>query len=320
MDLTVLSFGGGQDSTYILYKIIRDPEYRRKVVKGRLLVVMCDTGSEHDYTYEHVIFIKQLCIEHGIEFYFLTPDMGYHPNTWPTLEYQMAKNNSIMSMMFPRSCTDNLKIKPFYNFLNVWIARNIYDQTVDQAPAKTRNKKWIYKFHADYGKINVIIGIAAGEEKRIKKSKKEKLKTQLNFFKKPQKQKSDGGKWMRVCINKYYPMVEEGTDREGAQNYILVTPWPLPFPSNCIICPYLSKQEILWLWRFHPDKFEKWVVYEYNKTMRHPPPKKGPNLGVKGEKLLREILAEAVAEFGHWTDEQLNEYKMSHGHCVKSVY
>lgn len=319
--LTILSFGGGQDGTYMLYKLIRDPQYREIYFPGRLIVAMCDTGSEHKFTYEHVIFIKQLCLDYNIEFYFITSDQGYHPNTWHSLESQMQKNSSIMSMMFPRSCTDNLKIKPFYNYLNVWIARNIYGQSKSQVPSSTRNKKWIYKYHADYGKINVVIGIAAGEEKRITKSKNEKLKTQLNFFEKPKKSKNDGGKWMQICINKSYPMVHEGIDRQRAQDYILATPWPLPYPSNCIICPFLSKQEILWLYRFEPDVFERWVVYEYNKTLRHPPPKPGKaNLGVKGEKMLREILAEAIAEFGHWTDEQLTDYKMSHGHCVKSKY
>lgn len=44
------------------------------------------------------------------------------------------------------------------------------------------------------------------------------------------------------------------------------------------------------------------------------------NLGVFGKKLLPEILQETIAEFGHWSDEQLKEYKMSHGHCVKSKY
>jgi hypothetical protein len=262
-----------------------------------------------------------LCVENSIEFYFLTADQGYHPNTWPTLEYQMEKNSSIMSMMFPRSCTDNLKIKPFYNFLNIWIARNIFGQSEKEVPASTRNKKWIYKYYQQHGKINVLIGIASGEEKRIKKSKKENLKLQLDFFRKPKRLKNDAGKWMQICINKCYPMVNERVDREAAQRYILATPWPLPFPSNCLICPYLSKPEILWLYRFHKDVFERWVVYEYKKTIRHPPPKPGkPNLGVKGEKMLTEILKEAIAEFGHWSDEQLNEYKMSHGHCVTSKY
>jgi len=310
--LTVLSFGGGQDSTYILYKIVRDFEYRAEFVIGRLLVLMSDTGNEHHYTYEHVEFIRQLCLDNDIEFYFITPDMGFHPRTWPTLEHQMIKNNSIMSMMMPRSCTDNLKIKPFYNFLNVWIATAIYGQDI---PNSTRNRNWIGKFFQDYGKINVILGIAAGEEGRVKISKKKKKAAQIDMFIKP---KNTEIVWMNKCINRFYPMIIEGIDRQMAQNYINVTPWPLPPPSNCIYCPFASKQEILWMYRFTPQNYHQFVIYEINKLNRNPGVPR--NLGVKGMKYLPEVLAEAIEEYGHWTNEQLQDYKMSHGHCVLSQF
>lgn len=38
-ELTVLSYGGGQDSTAILYKIIHDPAFKSHYVPGKLLVV-----------------------------------------------------------------------------------------------------------------------------------------------------------------------------------------------------------------------------------------------------------------------------------------
>lgn len=306
--LTVLSFGAGQDSTYILYKIIRDPAYRYKFIRGRLIVIVCDTGDEHAYTYKHIKFIEGLCKEHQIEFYFITSDMGYHPKTWPGLICQMKRNNTLMSMMFPRSCTDNLKIKPFYNFLNVYIARKYYGQNL---PSSTRNKDWINRFAEEHGKINVILGIAADEEHRIKEDKAQ----QLNLF---DKAKRTQPVWMAKSILKSYPMIIEGIDRQKAQIYILATPWPLPMPSNCKRCPFLSKQEILWLYRFHPSDFYEWVELEKAKINKCSHLER--NLGVKGEKMLTEILEEAITEFGHWTDEQLHEYKMSHGHCVKSKY
>lgn len=310
--LTVLSFGGGQDSTYILYRIIRDPEYRAQFVKGHLLVVMTDTGNEHDYTYQHVGFIRNLCKDHGIEFYFLTSDQGFHPNTWPDLVSQLVRNSTIMSMMFPRSCTDNLKIKPFYNFLNVWIGNTIYGQNV---PNSTRNKKWIKRFTAEAGKINILLGIASGEEGRVKISKRELKESQLDMF---IKLKRTSPVWMTKCLAKSYPMIEEGIDRRMAQNYILSTPWPLPPPSNCKLCPFLTKQEILWMYRFIPDDFYQWVGIEAAKISKCKD--RDVNLGVKGEKFLPQILKEAIEEFGHWTDAQLQEYKMSHGHCVLSKY
>lgn len=310
--LTVLSFGAGQDSTYLLYRIILDEDFRRRFVKGHFIVVMSDTGDEHVHTYQHVNYIRNLCARKGIEFYFITSDQGYHPKTWPDLISQLKKNRSIMSIMLPRSCTDNIKIKPFYNFLNVYIARQFYGINL---PNHTRNKTWIKQFGEDFGKVRVILGIAAGEEKRIKKSKKELKNLQLDLFR---KRKIKRILWMEKAIEKMFPMIPEGIDRAKAQAYINNTPWNLPAPSNCKRCPFLSKQEILWLYRFYPQDWFEWVDIERAKINKCAD--KVRNLGVKGEKLLPEILKEAIEEFGHWTDEQLQDYKMSHGHCVKSAY
>ncbi|RZK42667.1 MAG: hypothetical protein EOO90_06410 [Pedobacter sp.] len=310
--LTVLSFGAGQDSTYILYRIIRDAEYRAKLIHRDFIVVMSDTGDEHDYTYDHIEFIRGLCKAHAIPFYLITAELGYHPNTWPTLTAQFRRNSSIMSMMFPRSCTDNVKIRPFYNFLNVYIARNYYAQDL---PSSTRNRNWIKKFAARHGKIRVILGIAAGEEKRVKESKREQKLRQLDLFSQPKKKQNV---WANKSVTKIYPMIPDGIDRKMAQDYILATPWPLPPPSNCKRCPFMSKQEILWMYRFIPDDFYEWVGFEKAKIDKCIGLDR--NLGVKGEKLLPEILKEAISEFGHWTDAQLQAYKMSHGHCVNSRY
>lgn len=310
--LTFLSFGAGQDSTYILYRIFTDPLYRERFAPGKLVIVMSDTGDEHAETYQHVKFISGLCASKGVEFQFLTSDMGFHPRTWPDLLSQLRRNNTIMSLMMPRSCTDNLKIKPIYNFINIYIGNYVYGQNLTSS---TRNKTWIKKFAADYGKINVILGIAAGEEKRIKASKKEQLTNQLALFGKKLNSRST---WMKQCIAKIFPMIAEGINRQQAQDYILSTPWPLPPPSNCKHCPFLSKQEILWMYRFIPQDFHDWVVIEQAKIDKCCG--RGRNLGVKGEKLLPQILREAIEEFGHWTDSQLQDYKMSHGHCVKSNF
>ncbi|QHT70783.1 hypothetical protein GXP67_31115 [Rhodocytophaga rosea] len=59
-EITVLSFGGGQDSTCILYKIIYDPAFRARFVRGHLVVIMSDTGDEHRYTYDYSGHIKQV--------------------------------------------------------------------------------------------------------------------------------------------------------------------------------------------------------------------------------------------------------------------
>lgn len=124
---------------------------------------------------------------------------------------------------------------------------------------------------------------------------------------------------MTECINKIYPLIEEGMDRRACQAYIRSIGLPLPYPSNCIMCPYLSKIEILWLFKNLPEQFTRWVAYE-NAKLDKCKDKVKRNLGVKGEQQLEEILKEAIQEFGHMTNQELDEYKMSQGHCVHSTY
>ena len=95
---------------------------------------------------------------------------------------------------------------------------------------------------------------------------------------------------------------------------------PVPPPSNCILCPFMGEVELLWLHRFMPDHLEDWVRIEKNKMDKwaHLGPDK--NLGVWGKKTLPEVLAQAIDKHGHMSDADLEEYKMSHGHCVSSKY
>lgn len=65
-ELSVLSFGAGTDSTYILEKLIEDKEYRKEYATNRLFVVMSDTGDEFEETYKHVKRTQQKCIENDI--------------------------------------------------------------------------------------------------------------------------------------------------------------------------------------------------------------------------------------------------------------
>lgn len=278
-------------------------------VRGKLIVVFSDTGNEHPHTYEHLEYIRNLCIKHKIEFYVLKRSQ-YHPRTWKTLDHQYKTNKNIMSMMFPRTCTDNLKIKPIYNFLDHYVGSKYYQYKSRKAP---KGKRFIKRFAEDHGKIRVIIGIAAGEERRIKKAT---IARQTDMFKEWQ---DPTPKWFRDSIERIYPLVNEGVDRSDIHEKTESMGFDLPFPSNCLKCPFISKVEMLWLYRFYPNVFWDWVNDEKIKINRWANKAKR-NLGVKGEKLLEEILIEAIKEFGHMTDEELTEYKMSHGHCVMSAY
>ena len=314
--LTVLSFGGGQDSTAILYKYIHDADFRAKYAPEDFLVLMSDTGDEHASTYKHVHFIKQLCEEHHIKFVMITEDMGYHAS-WGNLRSFMRRTDSIFGKAFPKTCTDKLKIRPIYNFLenylkehyamNIAILKSLPQGTslaTSVRSLRTKGRKNIYKaFEEEYGKIDVLLGIAKGEEKRL-----------------PDPAKADQmPKWQQASINKVYPLIDLGLDRQGCQDYIRSEGYTVPSPSNCVLCPWMNLVELLYLHRFHRTDYEEWVELENNKIQAnlHMGDR---NLGVWGKKLLPSKLIDAQEKHGHMTDEELQEYKMSHGHCVASKY
>ena len=302
--LTVLSYGGGQDSTAILYKLIHDKEFRAKYAPEELVVVMADTNNEHKETYDYVEIVKEICALHDIPFVFL---QEYATGDWKKglIAFYKAKN-VVGSKAFRKTCTMRLKINPIYNWLDQYL-HEMYGTTVKG------NKKAIRQFALNHGKIDVLIGIARDEEKRAGTNEESKHR------------------WMRESINKRYPLIEIGYNRQDCQDYITSLGYAIPLPSNCILCPFMSKQELLYLFRNMPEWYFKWVTLEANKILKFGIPgnerktqKKngdiGDNLGVWGKKLLPEILKEAEEEFGHMTTEELHEYKMSHGHCVKSKY
>lgn len=59
-NITILSFGAGQGSIAILYKIVLDKAFRDQYVKGKLIVLMADRGNEelHEYKMSHGHCVK----------------------------------------------------------------------------------------------------------------------------------------------------------------------------------------------------------------------------------------------------------------------
>ena len=293
--LTVLSYGGGQDSTAILLKIINSESFRKQFVSGRFIIVMANTGNEHLHTYKYVARIRLLCKKKGIPFFMLKMN-EYASESWSGGLIQFYKDKkAVGSKAFPKTCTDNLKIRPIYKFLESYIHTEFKTE-------KFGRKSAFYEFTKKYGKIRVLIGIAKGEEKRASENG------------------SSNMKWFNECIDKQYPLIEVGMDRKACQEYIASTEMEVPFPSNCILCPFMSLQELLYLHRFEKYWFDQWVEIEARKIQNNLH-KGEKNLGVWGSrKLLPEILKEAEAKFGDMSNDDLIEYKMSHGHCVMSKY
>lgn len=292
--LTVLSFGAGQDSTDILYRYTYDPQFRARYAPGRFIVTMSDTGNEHPYTYWHVAQIKVFCRQHGIEFHLLTPGMGFHSSKWPSLPEFYQRTRTVGSKAFRKSCSDNLKIQPFYRWLDKFAN--------EELGTVFSRKRALVEYARCYGKIRVLVGLAAGEEARIADA-------------------ADAPVWRQMSIETVYPLVELGIDRRGCQEHIRSLGHEVPWPSNCMMCPFLSKIELLWLYRRFPHAFAEWVMLEQQKLEKFAH-KGDANYTVwgKSRKTLPEVLAEAEGEFGHMTEAELDHYKMSHGHCVMTHY
>lgn len=311
-NLTVLSFGGGQDSTAILLMMITSPNLRQKYAPGKLIVVMSDTGDEHPYTYEHIKNIEKICLQEEIPFFFLTSDKGYHTPAWPNLiEPQMrdegGKYKPTMVQLKTKSCTDKLKLVPIYKFVDEYINTMMnYGMNLDRG--RGHRKAAIKRFYKENGKIRVLIGFAKGEEKRSTSSDKLQARQYA----------SENDLWEKA-IFRQYPLIEEGMDRFSCQEFITKNLGYSPMPSNCMRCPYQSDQEVLWLHRNYPEKFQEWVEIERRKIARFEG-KTEKNHGVyNSKKTLVDKLNQAIEKYGEWTNKQLSEYKMSHGCATNSI-
>ena len=317
---SLLSYGGGQDSVAILHLYFNDREFRKKYAPNRLLVVLGATLNEHPETDEHVKTIKELCAKRGVEFIHVTPDYGFHSGAWSGgLLAQWSAHNTIGSAAYPKSCTVALKTAPVWSAVEMVIERDF------GFPAKS-NKRGLRAYAEKYGKIPCIIGIAKGEESRMAQKAVDPM--MLPFDKKdgvkgPKKDPTP--KWMLECVERIYPLVDIGFDRAAAQRYIASVGEVVPPPSNCMACPYKSREEVLWTQRKYPEFFAKWVALEAAK-LKHwagkvdDAGKPVPNYGVKGKQTLVEFHKEAVERHGHMTMQELDTYIFSHGHCVASKH
>lgn len=291
--LTVLSFGGGQDSTALLHLYLNSASFRERYAPGLFEVVQSDTGNEHNATYAHVEDVRAICAEHGIPFTLITPDMGFHSPKWRSLGHFYRTHNTIGSKAFPKTCTDRLKISVVYHFLEARLGE-LYG-------FGTGRKKAHYAYAERFGRLRVLIGIAKGEEKRVGDGHKDPV-------------------WMQRNVEKVYPLLDLGLDRAGCQSLIRAYGFEPPYPSHCRMCPFKTDKEVLLMETDDPEGFEEWVEREAAKLAAnsHLPPHK--NLGVFGTKLLPQVLEDAREKYAHLTVEDLREHRMNHGHCVKNAF
>lgn len=331
--LTVLSLGGGQDSTTILLKMIHDLDFKKRYASEDLVVIMSDTGNEHPYTYSHVKKLEEMCLLHSIPFFFLTSDMGYHTPAWPNLIDPQVRPfggswKTTMVQTGTKSCTDKLKLGPIYKFLDEYINKK-YGYNFPISKDRGCRKKAIKQFFIDHGRISVLIGFSRGEENRSDKSITLQKKQNAKHWEDIRNNKK--GSWQHI-LDRIFPLIELGMDRKACTDYIESILDYEVLPSNCMLCPYQSPAELLWLSKNHPDMWDKWVNIEMHKIARFKKSEdtivvnqagnKVPfkNHGVyNSKKLLPERLIEAQEKFGYMTDLELHEYKKFHG-CQTNLF
>lgn len=291
--LDVLSFGGGQDSTALLHLTLRNAAFHDRYLRGRPYILMSDTGDEHRETYDHVEEMRTLCAEYKVDFEFVTPDAGYHNPMWRSLTHYYRQKNAIGSKAYPKTCTDRLKLKVLYSRIETRIGE-LYG-------IETGRKRGLYEYARRFGKLRVMIGIAANEERRVSTGEKDPV-------------------YMKKCVEKVYPLIDLGLDRAGCQSLIRAYGQSVPPPSNCRRCPFKSRQELLMMSYDDPEGLDEWIELEENKVAAnsHLPLEK--NLGVWGRKRLPQVLEEARQKYAHLTIDELRAHRMSHGHCITSKY
>ena len=308
--LSILSFGAGQESTAIAYLLALDQGFRKIYAPDDLLILGSDTGDEHPETYAHIEWMKKWCKEKGLEFVWITSDMGFHGETWKTLTTQYRHNGNIGSRQYSRTCTDNLKLSPFRRALAVWIRDRYFPGEFANGPALRRQV--FPAFKERYGKIEVMLGFASTERRRMEKS--------VAALNNPE---SALPRWYRENFTLTFPLIDAlGWDRKATQDYMRRVGLPVPVPSNCLRCHFRGPVELLWLSRNHPAKMREWIELEAAKIAKYR--ERGladdKNQGVYGKKLLPEALADAERQFGHMTNAELEDYRMSHGHCVSNAF
>jgi hypothetical protein len=296
--LRVLSFGAGQDSTALLEMWLGEEEFRKQYPAERLMVVFADTSDEHERTYRHLRRCqRRIAPREDVEMAWIRPEMGYHRESWPSLLGHYEQTNTIGSVRYPKTCSANLKISVIYKYLD--------DRIGELLGVESGRKRALYTYKERFGRLPVMIGMAAGEEDRRSGN-------------------DVGPKWMRRCIRKEYPLIEQGMDRADCQERIRRLGQPVPGPSLCRHCHFKDEKWLLRMKAEDPEGLKEWIELEQQKleAWEDRCDEQGvDNATVWGDgRTLPEVLADAEKEYADWSLEEIKEATFSHGHCVGTTH
>lgn len=120
-----------------------------------------------------------------------------------------------------------------------------------------------------------------------------------------------------------YPLQEIGATRQDCQRIIKHLGHPVPFPSSCKFCMFMTRRELYRMWLKDRDAYDRLKTHEAIKMSRFEKQqaKAGkPNHGVFRSGTLEENLEKEKAEFGHLSIKELDEITLKEGHKVCSSW
>jgi hypothetical protein len=355
----VLSFGAGQDSTTLLELWLQEESFREQWPAERMIVIFSDTGDEHPSTYEHLSKQEERLKERDdTEFAWVTPDMGHHRDSWPSLIEHWEESNTIGSKKMPKSCSENLKSSVIYKYLEerlkerddtefAWVTPDmghhrdswpsliehweesntigskkmpkscsenlkssvIYKYLEERIGElfgfETGRKRALYSYKDRFGPIPVMLGIAAGEESRASGN-------------------DNGPKWMQRTVRRIYPLIEMGMDRSDCQDKLRELGADVPRPSLCQHCPFKKEADLLLMKERQPEELEKWIELEQQKlnAWEDRCEERGiENSTVWGDgRTLPEVIEDAEEKYEDSTTEEIADQAFREGHCVGTTY
>jgi len=247
----IVSFSGGKDSLATLLIVIKN------WVKNPV-VTFCDTGWEHDKTYQHIEYVEK---ELGIKFVWLRSEK------WKNFEFLSIKKKRVASTK-ARFCTEKLKVEPMIDYVlsqteSVMIFQGIRAQeSIDRSKMDSQCSYFRYYFEPRKYKC--------GCPPVILKGKKKKLHTDKNIKECPNKKpvydtyrKKDVFAWVkkysadvnRPIFNWNANQVFEFIKENGLQaNPLYYEGFSRVGCFPCIMCRHL---EIKLIAQKYPDRIEK---------------------------------------------------------------
>lgn len=231
---TIVSFGGGVNSTAMIFGLI-ERDIRPDAI------VFADTGGEKPETYDFVLRFREMLSEkHDMNITVVAySDKLISPlgvdfacgSAHTSLEDECRNNGTLPSKAFGfGGCSQKWKRYPMDKFVNHYMETNYIEQCV------FTNKGALRGFDP---KVTRLIGIHAGETRRGK------IPDDFKFHYK-------------------FPLKEWVWSQQECHEAIVRHGFDIPEKSACFFCPSMRKPEVIQLATKHPELMDRAIDMEHN--------------------------------------------------------